>query len=116
MKPIGQWKGAGLWMRYEEPAVVVVRWRMGRGRPDQDDNDALAIHGLVHALGGAGTIRRTDDGWMEAEVVYDDELDAHLVELIDLLVGLRYSHPRMVQLPLDLTDSEAEKLAEVMGE
>ena len=111
MKPIGEWKGAGLWMRYEEPAVVVVRWRMRR-----ENGDALAIHGLVHALGGAGEIRRRDDGWMEAEIVYNDALDDHLVELIDVLIALRYSHPRMVQLPLALSDAEAGRLAEVMGE
>lgn len=105
MKPIGQLFGASFWMRYEDPPVIVVRWRMR-----QENGDALAIHGLVHALGGAGTIQRRPDGWMQAEIVYDGDFDNTIVELIDLLIDLRMEHPTMVQLPLQLSETERENM------
>lgn len=76
----------------------------------QENGDALAVHGLVHALGGAGTIQRRAGGWMQAEVVYDDDLDDRLVGLIDLLIDMRMEHPTMVQLPLQLSERESEEM------
>jgi hypothetical protein len=34
------------------------------------------------------------------------ELDIHVTELIDTLIGLRIAHPRLVQLDLDLGGAE----------
>jgi hypothetical protein len=40
-------------------------------------------------------------------VPHSPELDGHLVQLIDLFIELRWAHPRLVQLELDLGDDEA---------
>jgi hypothetical protein len=40
-------------------------------------------------------------------VPHSPELDGHLVQLIDLFIELRWAHPRLVQLELDLGDGEA---------
>lgn len=40
-------------------------------------------------------------------VPHSPKLDAHVVQLIDLLVELRWAHPRLVQLELELGDVEA---------
>lgn len=109
MKAVGELFGTSFWMRYSDPPVIVVRWRMS-----QQDGDALAVHGLVHALGGAGTIQRREDGWMQAEIPYKDVLDHTLMELIDLLITIRYMHPRMVQLPLNLTEEDARELERIL--
>jgi len=110
VNPIGELFGASFWMRYEDPPVIVVRWRMR-----QENGDALAVHGLVHALGGSGTIQRRSDGWMQAEIVYNEDLDHTLVDLIDLLITIRYMHPRMVQLPLNLTEEDARELERILN-
>jgi hypothetical protein len=34
------------------------------------------------------------------------DLDDHVTELIDTLIGMRIAHPRLVQLELDLADGE----------
>jgi len=39
-------------------------------------------------------------------VPHSPELDGHLVQLIDLLVELRWAHPRLVQLDLELNGLE----------
>jgi hypothetical protein len=40
-------------------------------------------------------------------VPHSPQLDGHLVQLIDLFIELRWAHPRLVQLELDLGDDEA---------
>lgn len=40
-------------------------------------------------------------------VLHTPRLDDHLLQLIDLLIDLRWTHPRLVQLTLDLGGDEA---------
>lgn len=60
--------------------------------------------------------RREVAGEREFVVVrHDRELDDGVVELIDLLIDIRYSHPTMVQLQLALGEEERQELAEAVG-
>jgi len=107
VKPIGTFAGAEIALDYTDGVTIVLRWRLG------DANQAV-IRGLGEVLGGFAWI--SSEG-MEgrAEIRYSDGLDRRLVALTDLLIAVRYGHPKMMQLPLALTDEEAQQVAEVMG-
>lgn len=108
MKPIGKLFGARVEMTYGDDIRIVLRWRLGEA-------NQAALAGLGQALGGFARMSASN-GEGVAEIIYDGQLDRRLMTLIDLLISVRYAHPRMVQLPLALTDDEARELAEVMGE
>jgi hypothetical protein len=51
--------------------------------------------------------------WSEGAVMvipYTDEVDRRIVELVDLLAGIRCSVPRMIQLQLSLDADESRSL------
>lgn len=50
------------------------------------------------------------DGALYWRMPHDREVDRLLTELIDLFISIRYSHPTLVQLELDFTVSEVERL------
>jgi hypothetical protein len=94
---------------HTDGARILLRWQ----RPHATLADLTAIRGLADALGGFTHLSHHPP-YFEAELRYTDSLDARLVRLADLLVAIRYAHPRMVQLPLSLTDGEAHTLAEAV--
>ena len=63
---------------------------------------------LLAAMHGAGEPEAQQvDGRPVLAVPHSPELDRHLVQLIDLLIELRWAHPRLVQLEMDLGEAEA---------
>lgn len=58
---------------------------------------------------------RSEDGREFYVVGHTDEVDRLLVELIDVLISIRYAHPTMVQLKLKLEEEEAQELLEALG-
>ena len=62
---------------------------------------------LLAAMHGADEpeVQKVDERPVLA-VPHSPELDGHLVQLIDLLVELRWAHPRLVQLELVLSTAE----------
>jgi len=54
--------------------------------------------------GQADTVQQGDTLYWR--IVHNRHVDDLLVELIDLLISIRYAHPAMVQLELVLTESE----------
>ena len=74
--------------------------------------------GLVIVLAGVGGgVRLEGRGgrWMTARVVHTDEADRRIVELCDALAGIRYAHPRMMQLRMELEVEEEMVLLGAMG-
>jgi hypothetical protein len=55
-------------------------------------------------FGKADIVRRENEYYWR--IAHDKQVDDLLVELIDLLISIRYAHPTMVQLELALSDSE----------
>ena len=56
------------------------------------------------AFGKADIIRR--EGAYFWRIVHDRQVDDLMVELIDLLISIRYAHPAMVQLEMILEPAE----------
>lgn len=111
MKRIGTFAGSGISLDFTDGVKLVIEWPFHPIRPD-----VLAINGLVDALGGMTYVQRNGmSDLMRAEIPYNEALDQRLMELVDLFVAIRYAHPRMVQLPLALSEDEEEELTEVMG-
>lgn len=108
MKSIGELFGAQVEMDYSDGVRIVFRWRLG-------DADQAALAGLGQALGGFARLSCDGDQGI-AEIVYTDGLDRRLMALVDLMITMRYAHPRMVQLPLALTDEEAAELEGILGQ
>ena len=54
---------------------------------------------------GKADIIRWEDAYYW-RIALDQQVDDLLVELIDLLISIRYAHPTMVQLELALSDNE----------
>ncbi len=52
------------------------------------------------AFGQADIVRREDPTYWH--IAHDRRVDRLLVELIDLLISIRYAHPAMVQLEIEL--------------
>ena len=55
-------------------------------------------------FGKADIVRREDAYYWR--IAHNKQVDDLLVELIDLLISIRYAHPAIVQLELALSDSE----------
>ena len=63
---------------------------------------------LLAAMHGAGEPEAQPvEGRPVLAVPHSPVLDGHLVQLIDLLIELRWAHPRLVQLEMDLGETEA---------
>jgi len=60
------------------------------------------------AFGDVETIHREDTLYWR--IVHDWQVDDLAVELIDLLISIRYAHPAIVQLELALSESEGMSL------
>ena len=56
------------------------------------------------ASGQADIVRRDKATYWR--IVHDGQVDGLLVELIDLLISLRYAHPALVQMELALDEAE----------
>jgi hypothetical protein len=54
---------------------------------------------------GKSDIVRQEDAYYW-RIAHDKQVDDLLVELIDLLISIRYAHPTMVQLELALSDDK----------
>jgi hypothetical protein len=80
-------------------------------QPTLDGQDILIRHSdigqsLACLLGfGKAEIVRQDDGtyW---RIAHDRQVDHLLIELIDLLISIRYAHPAIVQLEMILETDE----------
>jgi hypothetical protein len=77
-----------------------------------DGQDILIRHGdlgqrLAYLLrsGKADIVREGDAYYWR--IVHNRQVDDLLVELIDLLISVRYAHPTMVQLEMILESDEA---------
>ena len=55
-------------------------------------------------FGKADIVRREEATYWR--IAHNRKVDALLVELIDLLILIRYAHPRLVQLELELEPAE----------
>ena len=76
-----------------------------------DGQDILVGHGdlgqrLAHLLGsGKVEIVRQEDAYYWC-IAHNRQVDDLLVELIDVLISIRYAHPAMVQLEMILEPEE----------
>lgn len=104
---VDEFAGAQVWLCCDDDVRIVLEWRPGKG-------DQVAICGLGEVLGGFARLS-VEDHVCRAEISYIEALDQRLRDLIDLLISLRYAHPRMVQLPLALTEEEAKELEGILG-
>ena len=84
-------------------------------QPTPDGQDVLIQHSdtgqslaCLLGFGKADVIRRAETYYWC--VTHDRQVDDLLVELIDLLISIRYAHPTMVQLELVLSDDEGMAL------
>ena len=80
-------------------------------QPTLDGQDILIQDGeagqrLARLLGfgQAEFIRREDGGYWR--ISHDKQIDGLIVELIDLLISIRYAHPTLVQLELEFEPAE----------
>ena len=55
-------------------------------------------------FGRADIVRREDAYYWR--IVHSRQVDGLIVELIDLLISIRYAHPTLVQLELELESAE----------
>jgi hypothetical protein len=94
----------------EEPSYLPVGQLGGAEvgvQPTLDGQAILIQHGDLGqrlacrlAFGKADIIRRGDRIYWR--IAHDKQVDGLLVELIDLLISIRYAHPALVQLELAL--------------
>lgn len=91
---------------------LVFRWE------SCDQETWRMIDHLAHVLAGNDLVIefRFPGTMAELWVSYTDDVDRRIVELVDLLAGIRCSVPRMVQLQLSLDDGGelAERLQAVL--
>jgi hypothetical protein len=80
-------------------------------QPTLDGQDILIQHGdlgqrlaCLLAFGKADIVRREDRIYWR--IAHDRQVDGLLVELIDLLISIRYAHPALVQLEMILEPAE----------
>lgn len=80
-------------------------------QPTLDGQDILIEHGdlgqrlaCLLACGKAAIARREDGTYWR--IAHNRQVDGLLVELIDLLISIRYAHPTLVQLELALDEAE----------
>ena len=80
-------------------------------QPTLDGQDILIRHGdlgqrlaCLLAFGQADIVRREEATYWR--IAHNRRVDDLLVELIDLLISIRYAHPTLVQLELALDEAE----------
>ena len=75
-----------------------------------------AMHGLGNAL-GCGSVRSDaiSGGDVRVEIPHTEEVDQRILTLIDLLMTVRYEHPTMVQLSMEVEPAEAAELEAVLS-
>ena len=80
-------------------------------QPTLDGQDILIRHSDIGqrfacllAFGQADIIRR--EGVSYWRVTHNRQVDGLMVELIDLLISIRYAHPTLVQLELEMEPAE----------
>jgi len=80
-------------------------------QPTLDGQDILIKHSdlgqrlaCLLAMGQADTVRR--EGAHYWRITHNRQVDDLMVELIDLLISIRYAHPTLVQLELELEPAE----------
>ena len=80
-------------------------------QPTLDGQDILIEHSnlgqrlaCLLAMGQTDIVRRGETPYWR--VHHSQEIDRLLVELIDLLISIRYAHPTLVQLELALDEGE----------
>ena len=76
-----------------------------------DGQDILVAHGdlgqrlaCLLGFGNADLVRQADAYYWR--IVHNRQVDDLLVELIDVLISIRYAHPAMVQLEMILEPAE----------
>jgi hypothetical protein len=79
-------------------------------QPTIDGQDILIQHGaigqrLACLLAPVAAEMDRRDGTLYWRIAHDPEVDRLLTELIDLFISIRYSHPTLVQLELDLEEA-----------
>lgn len=110
-KLIGTFAGAQVSLDFTEGVTLVIEWT-DTGNIDR----RMLMRGLAYVLGGYGTVTARSGRYQwRSRIPYDDVLDGRLVELIDLLIDIRVNHPRMVQLPLALSEAEAQTLEKALN-
>jgi hypothetical protein len=80
-------------------------------QPTLDGQDILIEHGdlgqrfaSLLTVGQGDMVRREGAGYWR--IRHDRQVDNLVVELIDLLISIRYAHPTLVQLELTLDEGE----------
>jgi hypothetical protein len=80
-------------------------------QPTLDGQDILIRHSdlgqrlaCLLAFGHADIIRQQEAYYWR--IVHNRQVDGLLVELIDLMISIRYAHPTLVQLELALDEAE----------
>jgi hypothetical protein len=79
-------------------------------QPTLDGQDILIQHSAVGQrlaclLAPVAAEMDRQDGALYWRIPHDREVDCLLTELIDLFIAIRYSHPTLVQLELDLEEA-----------
>jgi hypothetical protein len=92
--PLGQLDGADVGVQSTpEGHDIFIR--------QSDTGQSLAC---LLGFGKADIVRQADAYFWR--IAHDKQVDDLLVELIDLLISIRYAHPTMVQLELALSDNK----------
>lgn len=111
MRLIGEFEGATIGVEWRDGRQVII---VSLQASLCSTRRGLAVRGFVDLLGADSCYYTVKDGEWRWEIVHDDQVDARLIELIDLLASIRYEHPTMLQLPLALDEEAAEALQEVL--
>jgi hypothetical protein len=69
-----------------------------------------AICGLADVLSMGRQAVRDERSEVHVEIVHTDDVDRRLLAISDLVADIRYNHPTMVQLHLDLSQETANEL------
>jgi hypothetical protein len=94
-KTLGKVLGAQVWVRREGgDQTIVLSWQAPHAGPME----------LVRAIAGQQFVLKREGGRgrVTVEIPHSEEVDRRLVEIADLLVAIRYAHPTMTQLRLQL--------------
>ena len=104
MKQIGIYAGAPVSLDWREGQQLIVftipRVLVGTAA-------WYAIRGLCDAIGFESVHSHAAGNTVVMEVTHTDQVDQRIMTLIDLLITARYEHPTMVQLALQIDESEA---------
>jgi len=102
----GRQKTENEWHRlgYVDGAEVGVQSRLDRQEILIQHSDIGQSLACLLGFGKAEIVQRGDALYWH--IVHDRQVDDLLVELIDLLISIRYAHPAMVQLEMVLEPDE----------